>query len=98
MTQKISLFMGGSDTSAVRESDTVFLGQFSTEDSGEIVHFGKMPLLLAPNPTSIAADTAPDSQTQEMEHRNPCSLSRIICAERPNTVGRLSIRIQLWCY
>ena len=64
--QKISLFMGGSDTSAVRESDstTVFLGQFSTGVTpGEIVHFGKMPLLLAPNPTSIAADTAPDSQT-----------------------------------
>ena len=64
-SKKISLFMGGSDTSAVRESDssTVFLGQFeSGVTAGAIVHFGKMPLLLAPNPTSIASDTAPGSQ------------------------------------
>lgn len=63
--QNISLFMGGSDTSAVRESDstTVFLGQFSTGvTEGAIVHFGKMPLMLAPSPTSIAADVAPASQ------------------------------------
>ena len=60
-SHKVSLFMGGSSIDLIRENDptTVFLGQFTTGDANEITHFGKMPLTLAPSPTSIAADVAP---------------------------------------
>lgn len=85
----ISLFMGGSSVDLIRENDpsTVFLGRFAASGAaGDIVHFGKMPVMLAPNPTSIPADIATGGATPGDGTQKPVAMFQGLYIPRGRTL------------